>query len=91
MPPVSKQQESQSTSLGTQLPFESINAPGCYVCNWSGHLLRVPADGVKPGRSPVLSMAGPEQLLVTKISGDPFTPLTKARMLAADDDLTVNF
>ena len=28
---------------------------------------------------------------VTKISGDPFTVLTKARMLAADYDLAVNF
>jgi hypothetical protein len=83
--------EYESKGVGIQVPFEGINDPGCYVCNWSGHLLRVPEDGVKPGRSPVISLAGPEPLLVTKISGDPFTALTKARMLAADYDLAVNF
>ncbi len=51
----------------------------------------MPEDGVKPGRSPVLSLAGPEPLVVTKISSDPFTALTKARMIAADYDLAVNF
>lgn len=77
--------------LGTQVPFESINEPGCYVCNWSGHLLRVPEDSIKPGRSPLISLKGTEPLFVTKISGYPFIPVSKARMLAADCDVLVNF
>ena len=91
MPTLSKQQESESTSLGTQLPFDSINEPGCYVCNWSGHLLRVPEDAIKPGRSPLLSIMGTEPLFVTKLSNDPYIAVSKARLIAADLDVAVNF
>ncbi len=77
--------------FGTQIPFEAINEPGTYVTNWSGHLLRIPEDALKPGRSPVIEILGNEQLFVTRISNDPFMPLTKARMRAADADVAVNF
>ncbi len=80
-----------NTGFGTQVPFESIDHPGCYICNWSGHLLRIPEDGVKPGRSPLLEIKGTEALFVTKICNDPFIPMSKARMLAADCDVAVNF
>lgn len=80
-----------TTGFGTQLPFDAISDPGCYICNWTGHLLRVPPDGVKPGRSPLMSFRAHEPLFVTKISNDPFVPLSKARMLAADCDVAVNF
>jgi hypothetical protein len=83
--------EHTNWGFGTQVPFEAINEPGCYVCNWSGHLIRVPDDAIKPGRSPLLSIRGTEQLFVTRISHDPFIPLSKARMLAADCDTPVNF
>ena len=77
--------------LGMQVPFEAINDPGCYVCNWSGHLLRIPEDGIKPGRSPLLSITARDPLFVTKISDNPFIPVSKARMVAADCDVNVNF
>ena len=84
--------QAESTgSQGTQIPFESINQPGCYVCNWSGHLLRVPEDGVAQGRSPLINIIGLQQLFVTKLNENPFIPVTKARMLAANCDLAVNF
>jgi hypothetical protein len=75
----------------TTVPFESLNEPGCYICNWSGHLLRVPEDGVAPGRSPLMSIVGCEPLFVTKISPNPYIPVTKARLLAANCDVAVNF
>ncbi len=78
-------------SVGTTIPFEAINSPGTYICNWSGHLLRVPEDGVTPGRSPMINIVGPEPLTVTKISDNPFVTLTKARLLASNWDLNVNF
>jgi hypothetical protein len=53
-------------ALGTKVPFENIQEPGCYICNWSGHLLRVPEDGIAPGRSPLLNLVGNEPLFVTK-------------------------
>ncbi len=77
--------------VGARMPFESINEPGCYICNWSGHLLRVPEDGVAPGRSPLINVIGPEQLFVTKISDNPFITLTKAKMVASNLDINVNF
>ncbi len=76
---------------GAQVPFESINEPGCFVCNWTGHLVRVPEDAIKPGRSPLMSITGTEPLFVTKISCDPYLTISKARMLAADYDVAVNF
>ncbi len=79
------------TGFGTTIPWSNISEPGCYVCNWSGHLLRVPEDAVKPGRSPVLDMRAKEPLFVTKLSEDPFITLTKARIVASDLDQDVNF
>ena len=78
-------------SPGTRMPFDSITDPGCYICEWSGHLMRVPPDGVSPGRSPLLNMVGRDPLFVTKIRGNPYIPVTKARLLAANYDLAVNF
>lgn len=86
-----KDAENAGWGFGTQVPFEAINAPGCYVCHWSGHLVRVPDNAIKPGRSPLLSIKGTEPLFVTFLSADPYVPVSKARMLAADCDVVVNF
>ena len=84
--------QAESTGCwGTQIPFEAINQPGCYVCNWSGHLLRVPEDGVAAGRSPLINIVGQQQLFVTQISENPYITVTKARMLACNCDVAVNF
>ena len=91
-PPVTRtQSEYTIPGFGTQIPFEAINVPGCYICNWSGHLLRVPEDSIKPGRSPLLNIVGTTPLFLTKISNDPFMPVSKARLLAAQCDVLVNF
>jgi hypothetical protein len=79
------------TAIGTKIPFDSINEPGCYICNWSGHLMRVPDDGVAPGRSPVINIIGGDQLFVTKLSDNPYCSITKAKMIAANLDCNVNF
>ena len=84
-------QEFTTTTPGTTLPFDGINNPGAYICNWSGHLLRVPEDGVAPGRSPLINMVGPDPLTVTKISDNPFVTITKAKLLASNFDISVNF
>ncbi len=80
-----------TTQSGTCVPWDSIQEPGAYICNWSGHLLRVPEDGVRLGRSPICSMVGSEPLFVTKICDLPFVTITKARLLASNLDLPVNF
>ena len=78
-------------NIGQVVPFESINEPGAYVCNWSGHLLRVPDDAVTPGRSPLINIVGNDPLFVTKISDNPFMPVTKCRLMACNLDVAVNF
>jgi len=85
-----KKKETETEMVGLQVPFMKLNEPGTYLSNWSGHLIRVP-DAVRQGRSPVIEILGTEPLYVTKLSGDPFIPVTKARMLAADLDHAVNF
>ena len=92
-PPATMTQQSEHMipGFGKQIPFEAINEPGCYICTWSGHLLRVPEDSIKPGRSPMLDLVGTTPLFVTKISNDPFVPASKARLLAAQCDVQVNF
>jgi hypothetical protein len=86
-----KTNHDNDSSIGTKIPFDSINQPGCYICNWSGHLLRVPEDGVAPGRSPVINIVGWDQLYVTKVSDNPYCTITKAKMVAANLDCEVNF
>lgn len=91
MPPVAKKGFAQPTAYGEKVCFEDLNSPGTYYSLWTGHLIRVPEDGVKPGRSPVIEIIGKEPMMVTKLSDDPYLVLTKARMIAADLDLEVNF
>lgn len=83
--------EAQCASFGATVPFEAISESGAYICNWNGHLCRVPEDGIAQGRSPLINMVGPEPLTVTKISDNPFITITKAKMLACNCDLHVNF
>ena len=73
------------------VPFDQIQECGAYVCCWSGHLLRVPEDGVTAGRSPLINIVGCDNLFVTKISHDPYITITKARLLACNCDCNVNF
>jgi hypothetical protein len=67
---------------GVRLPLDTVTKPGAYVCNWSGHLLRIPADGLAPDRSLAINIVGAEPLTVTRISDDPAVPLARARGLA---------
>ena len=83
--------ERGALGFGTRLPFDAIHEPGCYVCNWSGHLLRVPEDGVAAGRSPLINIIGNDPLFVTKLSDNPFITITKAKMIASNLDCSVNF
>ena len=80
-----------TSSGGTTLPFDGIHEPGAYICRWSGHLLRVPEDSISSEHTPRMSVIGADALLVTKIDNDPYVPVTKARLLAANHDVSVNF
>ena len=71
------------TNLGATVPFDEICDAGAYVCNWSGHLLRV-ADPVQlNGRTAAINIVGNAPLTVTKISDNPMLPLSVAKQQAA--------
>ncbi len=77
--------------VGTRCFFDQINSPGCYVSKQTGALFRIPEDGLTAGRSPSIGAVSNDPWVVTKISGDPYLPRTKARTLAADLDLEAKF
>jgi hypothetical protein len=87
----SKEKVLGANTSGITLPFASIREPGAYVCQWSGHLLRVSEDCIGPERMPRIEAIGQQPLLVTKIDDDPFVPVTRARLQAANHDVAVNF
>lgn len=92
--PATKRVESKTEShemLGISGPFERISQPGCFVFNRTGDLIRIPDDALVEGRSPTIDVVSNEPWLLTKISNDPYLPLRKARAVAADMDLQVNF
>ncbi len=80
-----------SALTAMRIPFSDIHEPGAYVSNTTGHMVRIPADAVKTERTPVIDLVAAEPMLFSKISVNPFISLTKARMLACDLDLPVNF
>jgi hypothetical protein len=86
-----KPREFEAHNYGAQFPFETVTEPGAYISNWSGHLMRIPEEALKPGHSPMIVIRGKEPIVVTKLSDDPFITINKARMIAADLDLVVNF
>ena len=86
-----KIRENKNKGSGASVPFDSIEAPGTYYSNWTGHLIRVPEEALSLGHSPTLEIIGTQDMMVTRLSQDPFLPLNKARMVAADLDLEVKF
>ncbi len=87
----SANEATKCANFGTSYAFENISEPGAYICQWNGHLLRVPEDGVAAGRSPRINIVGADPLFVTKIADNPYVTITKARLLAANLDMNVNF
>lgn len=82
---------SRTAQPGTTLALDVLNEPGAYVCNWSGHLLRVRPDAFPGGRQPGLNIVGDRPLTITKISDDPDVVISKAKRLAAFFNLEVKF
>jgi hypothetical protein len=89
--PQIKTERYTDANIGAEFRWEAVNEPGTYYSKWSGHLIRVPEYALKPGFSPVIEILGKEPMTVVRLSGDPFMPLSKCRMVAADLDLVVNF
>jgi hypothetical protein len=71
--------------------FEKINAPGLYVEEHTGALIRLPAEAIKPGHGPLIAITGATPWRVRMISEDPALSVSHARALARELELKVGF
>jgi hypothetical protein len=80
-----------STQRNRKIPFSELADPGTYISNATGNLFRVPEDALVVGRSPLIEIVSKGGTMMTQISDDPWLPISKARQIAADSDLSINF
>ncbi len=81
-----------ANSTGPHVLLQDIHEPGAYVCHWSGDLLRVAEHEIPTDTAPNLPASPQDQPLeTTKISDDPFIPISRARMVASNFDIDINF
>lgn len=73
------------------LPFNEITDPGAYYNHSTGWLYRVPDDGLALGHSPLMNICCNDECYMTKISDDPWVPVSKAREICSNWDFSVNF
>jgi len=73
------------------LSLDQVTDVGAYVCRNSGDLVRIVASGQPLGAEELLEKEDPASIFVTQVSVDPFVPITRARIDAADRDIEVNF
>ncbi|MHC4697170.1 MAG: hypothetical protein ACYTFA_10540 [Planctomycetota bacterium] len=71
--------------------FSGISSPGAYIEDCNGNLLRVPEEALAQDHTPLMEIVSKTPCMVTRISDDPWLVISKARQLAADADLQVNF
>jgi hypothetical protein len=82
--------ERRTTRLA-QYPFNEIETPGSYLHEATGSLIRVPAEALAPGHSPLITINTLGETRVSKLSDNPAAPISVLRRIAADNDLFVNF
>lgn len=73
------------------IEFSAINEAGAYVQHNTGNLLRLPEAALSTDHTPLMELVSKTPCLLTKISDDPWVAIGRARLLAADADLQVNF
>jgi len=83
--------EPQVKTARVVVPLDALDEPGTYICNWSGHLLRIPEGNLDDSRFAILSDADARPWTLTKISGDPHISQFQAKTLASSFGLNVNF
>lgn len=87
-------QSDESREFGDGLAvmrFSEIDAPGTYLVEPLGWLLRVPPDALVVGRSPSVSLTAKEPVSVSRISHDPWIPISRAKAIAAQHARVVGF
>ncbi len=83
--------DSCPSAKAPRILLEGVNKPGAYVCHGTGDLIRVTGSGPTWVDAVPVQEDGNQSIVVTQVSGDPFVPITRARLAAADLDLEINF
>ena len=77
--------------VGVTLPLDALKEPGTYLCNWSGHLLRVPEADRGISRFSAAGARRAGTWTVTRISADPQISRYQAKSLADKLGLATSF
>jgi hypothetical protein len=77
--------------VGNAFPIDALGGPGTYVCNSSGHLLRVLDAAQCARRFATTTATKDESRTATKISTNPHLTRSKARALAGIFGLRTTF
>lgn len=76
----------------TAQDWNTVKEPGCYVCNDTGRLLRVPTEAVKNQQHPIVEYFGPKgPSPVTRLSEDPQLAIPALRTLAGTAKIKPQF
>ncbi len=72
------------SNVGMSFTIDAIPTPGAYLCDWSGHLLRLPHEAFsqRGNSGATWNIVGGSPLTVTKLSDDPYIPLQNAKQIA---------
>jgi hypothetical protein len=73
-----------STEIGTKIAFEDITQPGAYICNATGHLLRISETWDADAMSAWFEWTGDEPFWFTSVSSDPACSIEQCRANADD-------
>jgi hypothetical protein len=73
------------------MSWTEIERPGAYLLVDSGDLVRVPMQGLAPGRSPVITVTSTGGTRVALLSTNAAEPTQVLRTLAARHKYFVNF
>ena len=75
----------------TRVDFNEINEPGTYVFERTGTLCRIGRESLHAGHSPSITMSNNEGTACVRIWPDDTLPIDKARHIAANIGLPVDF
>jgi hypothetical protein len=73
------------------MSWNQIEQPGCYLLIGTGELVRIPAEGLSLGHSPLVTITSTAGTRVAKLSDNPSEPISVLRSFAADSDYCVRF
>ncbi len=82
--------EHRSSRL-SEMAWNEIERPGCYLIVGSGDLIRVPQEALATGHSPLITVTSSGETRVARLHDNPAAPISTLRSIAADNDHFVNF